>query len=141
MNAKILIRIAAALLLIHLLGHLLGHFGWDTPEDLKMQEVVDTMKRYKADFMGATRSMADYYHGYSLMLCFVFGMTICILWFASDFIELARKIVVKILYPIAITYIAFGVIEFLYFFPFAAVISLLTGLFTFAAIIRSQPTQ
>lgn len=59
MKAKILLRIAALLILVHLLGHSIGHSTWDTPEDQKMDEVVAAMKGYKADFMGATKSMAD----------------------------------------------------------------------------------
>ena len=122
------------MVLVHLLGHGLGHASWDKPEDVKMQEVINLMKGYKSTFMGATKSMADYYNGYSLILFLVYTMTIAILWFASGFIEHQKSIAVKILYPIAITYLAFAGIEYLYFFPFAASVSFLAGLLTLLSI-------
>jgi hypothetical protein len=134
MKSKILLRIAALLVLIHLLGHSLGHLGWDKPEDPKMKEVVNVMQGYKGEFMGASKSMADYFNGYSLILFFVFGMTIAILWVCSGFIENHRAIAIKVLFPIAFAYIGFGVIEYMYFFPFAASISLLTGIVSLLAI-------
>ena len=134
MKSKILLRIACLLILVHLLGHSLGHLSWDKPKDPKMKEVVDMMKGYSTEFMGATKSMANYYEGYSIILFFVFAMTILILWSVSSFIDAHKDIAVKILYPIAITYLAFGVIEYFYFFIFAASISFLAGVFVFLGI-------
>lgn len=134
MKAKVLLRIAAALIFVHLLGHGMGHAGWDKPEDPKMQEVIAAMKGYSAVFMGATKSMGDYYNGYSLIMFGLYAMTILIVWFASEFIHEHTAIAVKILYPIAITYLAFGVIEYIYFFAFAASMSFLGGLLTLLSI-------
>lgn len=134
MKAKILLRIAAALIVVHLLGHSIGHSEWDTPDDPRMQEVVAVMKSYSAEFMGATKSMADYYNGYSLIIFGLYGMTILILWFASGFINEHRMIADKILAPIAVAYLAFGVIEYVSFFPFAAMMSFLAGLLTLLSI-------
>jgi len=134
MKSKILLRIACLLILVHLLGHSLGHLQWDKPKDPKMKEVVDMMKGYSTQFMGATKSMANYYEGYSLIMFFVFAMTILILWSVSSFVDTHKNVAVKILYPIAITYLAFGVIEYFYFFIFAASISFLAGVFVFLGI-------
>jgi hypothetical protein len=128
MKAKLLLRIAAVFILFHLLGHTLGHLTWDKQEDPRMQEVVNAMISYKTEFMGAAKSMGDYFNGYSLILFFVFGMSICILWFASGFINEQKQIAKKILYPFGVMYLAFGVIEFMYFFPFAASISAGVGI-------------
>jgi hypothetical protein len=134
MKAKILLRIAAALILIHLIGHTLGHTMWDKPDDPKMQEVVSAMKSYKADFMGATKSMADYYHGYSLMMLLLYGFSIVILWFASGFVNSQPAIARKVIYPIGVSYLIFGGIEYLYFFPFAASMSFLAGALAITAV-------
>ena len=128
LNSRTFIRIASVLLLVHLLGHCVGHFTWDTPEDPKMGEVVMAMKSYKADFMGAKKSMADYYKGYSLMIFGIFAMTIAVLWPLSNLTGDHSNLVNKILIPIGITYTAFGIIEFSFFFPFAATMSLLAGM-------------
>jgi hypothetical protein len=135
MKAKLLLRIAAVFILIHLLGHSLGHMTWDKQEDPKMQEVVNAMLGYKTEFMGATKSMADYFNGFSLILFFVFGLSICVLWFASGFINDQKQIAKKILYPFGIMYLAFAVIEIIYFFPFAASISAGAGILIFTALL------
>ncbi len=73
------------------------------------------MKNYKADFMGATKSMADYYHGYSLMMQLLYGFSIVILWFASGFVNSQPAIARQVIYPIGVSYLIFGGIEYLYF--------------------------
>lgn len=136
MKPKIWLRIACIFILIHLLGHAIGHTMWDNPEDPRMKEVVDTMAGYEGEFMGATRSMGDYYNGYSLILFFVYAMSITIVWVVSTFPESQKVSARKILFPVAITYVAFGVIEFSYFFPFAAAMSLGAGILIFLGIFR-----
>jgi D-alanyl-lipoteichoic acid acyltransferase DltB (MBOAT superfamily) len=138
MNSKVLLRVAVALVLIHLLGHTIGHLGWDKPQDNKMQAVVSMMKTHQAEFMGASKSMSDYYRGYSLMIFGLFGMTISILWFASGFIANQRAIAKKILVPIGIAYVFFGIVEFICFFPFAAGVSFISGLLTLAAALKKD---
>ena len=59
MKAKVLLKIAAGLILIHLIGHAVGHTAWDKPADPKMMEVVTAMKNYEGEFMGEVHSMAD----------------------------------------------------------------------------------
>ena len=134
MKSKLLLRIAAAFILIHLLGHTMGHLSWDKSEDPKQQEIINNMKSYKTDFMGAVKSIGDYYNGYSLILFFVYGMTIWILIVASANINEQRALISKLLLPVAITYMSFGVIEYISFFPFAASMSFLAGLCVMLAI-------
>ncbi|UIR57300.1 hypothetical protein LZQ00_05655 [Sphingobacterium sp. SRCM116780] len=127
MTAKRLIRISAILILVHLLGHTGGHLSWDKASG-PLFGVVKEMKSHSAEFMGATKSMADYFNGYSLIMFGLFGMSILVLWTLSNHTFRSAKLVKQILYPMGVTYLAFGVIEFLYFFPFAAIISLLAGI-------------
>lgn len=134
MKAKILLRIAAMLTLVHLLGHGIGHSTWDTPDDPKMKAVVDAMKSNSAEFMGAVKSMADYHSGYSLMIFGLFAMTIVILWNAGNFIYENKSIAKKVLAPMGLAYVFFGIVEYLSFFPFAAVTSLLVGVLILVAL-------
>ena len=138
MRAKVWLMIACIFILVHLLGHGVGHATWEKPADAGMQKVVDAMVSYKSEFMGATRSMGDYYNGYSLILFFVYAMSISILWVSSRAQTSQRPLVKKILYPMAFAWLAFGVIEFMYFFPFAATMSLGAGLLILAAIFRME---
>jgi hypothetical protein len=135
MNAKVLLRIAAGLILVHLLGHGVGHLSWDQPEDPKMMDVVTVMKSYKGEFMGAVKSMADYYNGYSILIFGLYAMSIALLWLTSGFIREQPSIARKILYPLGIAYLFFGIVEFIFFFPFAAGMSFFAGLLTILSIV------
>ena len=138
MKPKVLLRIAAGLILIHLFGHGVGHKDWDNPTDPKMMDVVTSMKNYQAEFMGAAHSMADYYNGYSIIIFGLYGMSIALLWLASGFVQEQPTIAIKILYPIGIAYLFFGVVEFIYFFPFAASMSFLAGVLTILSIFMAK---
>lgn len=124
MTAKVSLRGACFLILVHLIGHGVGHWMWDKPEDPQMRNVVAAMTGHKSAFMGAERSMGDYYNGYSLILFFVYAMSISILWQCSRYGEVYSGFAKSVLYPLGFTFVAFSVIEFMYFFPFAGFISL-----------------
>ena len=128
MKAKHFLRISAGLVLIHLIGHTLGHMGWDKPEDPKMKDVVDTMKNNSSEFMGATHSMADYFNGYSIILIGLLAMSIVLFWILSNHTETNQKLVNLIALIIGLGFIFFGTVEYIFFFPFAAIISLLAGI-------------
>lgn len=134
MKSRLLLRIAAVLIFIHLLGHGFGHSNWQQPEDAGMQEAVAAMKGHKAEFMGAVKSMADYYNGYSLMIFGVFGMTIAIVWLTSAIIKEHQKIARRVLIPVGITYLFFGIVEYIGFFPFAAIMSFAAGILILVAL-------
>ncbi|RTL59147.1 MAG: hypothetical protein EKK37_12640 [Sphingobacteriales bacterium] len=136
MTAKLFARTAAIFVFIHLIGHSLGHFGWDKPKDPKIAEVVQSMKSNKSEFMGATKSMADYFSGYSLIIFGLFFMTIILLWLLSNHANDNPVLVRQLLYPIGLGYLYFAIIELLDFFPFAASISFLAAVFTLLAAIK-----
>ncbi len=136
MNAKVLLRIAATLLGVHLLGHTAGHLGWDKSTTPKMATVIDGMKQVKEPFMGALRSKADYFTGYSLILFFVLAMSIMVLWAGSNKVKEHKSIIAPFIYAVGIAYIGIGIVEFLHFFAFAACVSLLAGLLAIVAVAR-----
>ena len=140
MKVKLLLRAAAFLIFIHLLGHAAGHMGWKHPKDQKMQEVVNTMLDYHAKFMGASQSMGDYFNGYSLSLFLVFGLSIWVLWWVAGLTSIQPKIVKGILLPFALLYLGLGVIEWVYFFPFAAILSMTAGICILVALL-SLPAE
>lgn len=134
MKPRLLLRIAALFILIHLLGHSFGHFSWKETRDPAKQEVIRQMTGPEFEFMGAMRSMGDYYEGYSLILFVVYAMSIALILAAARYADSNHDIARTVLTPIGIGYVAFGVIEFLYFFPFAASMSLGAGVLIILAI-------
>jgi hypothetical protein len=134
MKPRLFLRIAALCILIHLIGHFFGHFSWkETPDPVK-QEVIRQMTGPKFEFMGAMRSMGDYFEGYGLILFIVYGMSIALILSAMRYSDSNHDIARKVLTPIGIGFVAMGAIEFVYFFPFAASLSLGAGLFIILAI-------
>ncbi|MCL5030385.1 MAG: hypothetical protein M1480_15345 [Bacteroidetes bacterium] len=128
MQSKILVRIAAFLVLLLLIGHTIGYIMWDKPVDNQMKTVVQSMKDISAPFMGTTKSMADYYNGNSLIIFGFHCLVIILLWISSAYINSQRSLIIKILFPVFLLYLFLGVIDFLYFFPLPSVLSFLTAL-------------
>lgn len=138
MSPKLLLRLAAGFILIHFLGHSLGHFTWKGATDPVKKEVINQMTSHDFPFMGALRSMGDYFEGYSTIMFVVYGMSIWMLLTISTVVEKQSELSGKLLVPIGFTYLVFGVVEFIYFFPFAAGISMGAGLLIVTAIVFSR---
>lgn len=92
------------------------------------------MTEHKFDFMGATRSMGDYYEGYSALILIKYLVFILVLWSISGFMEQHPNLARQLIAPISLGLIAFGILEFVYFFPFAASMSTLAGLASFISM-------
>ena len=140
-KAKLLLYLASLSIFIHFVGHVIGHSSWKTPKDANMQNVVNAMVENKANYMGALRSLADFYHGYSLILFVLYILSIWILLVLVN--NLRRndlRLVKNILFPLGLAYTIFGIIEFYQFFPFAAIISTLAGLSIFGAMFFLRKT-
>ena len=99
-----------------------------------MQNTVNAMIENKANYMGAYRSLADFYHGYSLLLFVVYILSVWVLIVLANSRKKDIKLVKNILFPFGIAYISFGVIEFYQFFLFAASISALAGVLILLSI-------
>lgn len=138
MQSKVLIRIAAILAALLLIGHTMGYIMWDKPEDNRMKEVVQSMKDVSAPFMGTTKSMAEYYNGNDLIIFGFHTLVIILLWFASVYINSQRRIIIKILYTIFLLYLFLGVIDFIYFFPLPTILSFLTAALILIGIFVSR---
>jgi hypothetical protein len=141
MKAKTLLRIAIIPILIKLLGHSIGHMGWDKPDDPKMQTVVDTMKSYTGQFMGASYNMGEYLTGYSLMILVVYALLCYLLWILSNSFNLQSNVANHFIYAIATTLIIFSIFEFMYFFPFAAAMSVLAAVLMILSITVAKKNQ
>lgn len=79
-------------------------------------------------FMGADRSMSDYYEGYgyitSIALLF-FGI---LLWQLSNVVKVKIIPVEQMLIATALLLFLLCIVEFVFFFPFAACTTLLAGI-------------
>jgi hypothetical protein len=136
MTVKLVLRIAAVALFLHLLGHSYGHSTWKRATDPARQEVIKQMTENRVPFMGTVRSLADYYEGYGWVgTILLLGFSL-ILWILSGTAEQNRELTVKLLIPTSICLLALGVDELFFFFPFAAFFSLVAAGLTMISIVQ-----
>jgi hypothetical protein len=133
MNPKLLLRIAAVLMLIHLIGHSIGHSGWKKDTDPAKTPVIRLMTGPKFPFMGVNRSMGDYFDGYGYIASVTLTLMVVLLWLSSNHIAGRNPFVRQTTMLVGLILIAIGLLEFTFFFPFAACISSLSGILAISA--------
>ena len=140
MKPKLLLRIASGVMIFHLLGHTIGQSIWKQATDPVEQEVISQMTGHKFLFMGSIRSLADYYDGFSWATSIGLIFFAVILWLVSGAVKENAGLVLKILIATTICLFAWSIDEFIFFFLFAACITLLAAILTLGAItqIRNQ---
>lgn len=137
MKPKILLRIAALFVLLHTIGHTLGALTWKQAPNETVGRVITGMQTEHFDFMGRSVTLGGFFDGYGFTMIFVLLLVVILLWQLSNNPE--NRLAVKILQPLTCYLLIQAILEFIYFFPFAAVISLLAAISLSAAlaIIRS----
>ncbi len=136
---KILLRIAAALMLIHGLGHTIGHSGWKYSTDPVQQGVIHQMTGPKFPFMGVTRSMGEYFDGYGYACTIGLLIFVLALWFTSGELSTSPGLAKKMMLTMAVCLLGWFIDEIIFFFPFAAGTSLLAAACTFGASVLYKP--
>jgi hypothetical protein len=131
MKSKLLLRIAAILMFLHTAGHTSGSLTWKNAPNSAIAGVITAMQTNRFDFMGRSVSIADFFEGYGIGNIWVLLLITVILWFLASDTE--NQFSVKYLTAIIIFLFFLAVTEYIYFFPFAAVITLLAGLFALFA--------
>lgn len=133
MKAKLFLRVPAILMFVHGAGHTIGQTGWKKSADPIQQEVIRQMTGPKFLFMGRMHSMGDYFDGYSYagsagLLCIIL-----VLWFVSTELNAGSRLIKKLILTAAICLLLWGIVEIIFFFPFAAAVTLVSSCCTFIA--------
>jgi hypothetical protein len=135
MRPKLFIKLAAFSVVALLLGQTAGMVTWDNPADGGKKTVVQMMKTISTPFMGSTKSLADYYNGNNWLILGFHSLVIFILWILAPQISSPQKrTAIALVSAIALVYLLFSVVYFVYFFPLPIVLSLLTSIFLAIAI-------
>jgi hypothetical protein len=133
MSSKVLLRIAAVLMFVHCVLHTIGFSGWKA--DPARQEVIKAMTGQKLPFMGANRSMGEFYDGFGYASTIALLLITVSLWIVSG--ELAsRSLAKKMILTLAVILAFWGLDEIIYFFLFATSISWVSSLCCFWAYFR-----
>jgi hypothetical protein len=124
MKPKLLLKIASALMFLHLIGHSFGNAMWKQTNDPLKKQVIQTMTGNKFPFMGSNRSFGDNFDGYGYATSLLLILTIVLLWFISVSVETKNMLIIRILFLLFVCLLGLSLDEFIYFFPFAAGLSL-----------------
>jgi len=136
MKPVILIRIGSILILIHAILHTIGHLSWKTPANAAYNEVIKQMTGPKFLVMGASRSMGEFFDGYGFFVTLALLLVAWFLWMASNLIENNPGIATRMLLPLTVFLFGLGIVEIIFFFPFAAGISLLAAILSLIAMFQ-----
>jgi succinate dehydrogenase hydrophobic anchor subunit len=128
MKAKLLLRIAAVIMLLHTIGHTFGALGWKNAPNEAVKQVIDGMQNNRFDFMGRTASLADFYSGYGVTMIGVLLLIAIMLWLLSE--DTTTSLSEKLQTVLGLFLLFLAVAEYIYFFPFAASFSFLAGICT-----------
>lgn len=118
MKAKLLLRIASIIMLLHTIGHTMGALSWKDAPNAAVAQVIAGMQSQHFEFMGRSVSLANFYVGYGISMIFVLLLVSVLLWL------LAVNPVKNMLVALGLFLLAFAVCEYIYFFPMAAAFSL-----------------
>jgi hypothetical protein len=130
MKPKLLLRIAAGIMLLHTAGHTMGALGWKNAPNTAVRQIIAGMEREHFNFMGRLSTLADFYNGYGMMFIFVLLMITWTLWLLSNSNDR------RLLWPLTVYLFVQAVLEYIYFFPMAAIISLLAAIASALALYR-----
>jgi hypothetical protein len=138
---KLLIRIAAGLILFFLIGHSMGHFTRHDVTDLKEKEVLQVMSNNQFDLFGETTTYDHMYTGMSMNLIFTLLAFTIILWHISNIRTENKKLATQLLLPVTLCVFGFCITSFLFFFPIPAITCLIAGVILTFAIIKLNVRQ
>jgi hypothetical protein len=136
MNPKLLLRIASILILIHCILHTFGFSGWKDDPDPARHAVIQLMTGPKLKFMGTYRNMGNYYDGFGYASSIALLLIAVILWVVSGELVSKTMLAAKIMLVISFMLLLWGVDELIFFFPFAAAITLTSSLCCLWAFFR-----
>ncbi|MDB5118104.1 MAG: hypothetical protein JWQ79_3596 [Mucilaginibacter sp.] len=132
MSAKLFLRIAAVVMLLHAVGHTMGALSWKKAPNTAVAQVINGMQNQHFDFMGRSASLADFYNGYGISMIFVLLLVSVLLWL------LAANPVKNMLVTLGLFLLGLAICEYVYFFAFAAVFSLTAAICVWLARLKTS---
>jgi len=127
MTPKILLRIAVVIILLHNIGHTLGHSGWKNAPDEVNRRAIDAMTSNEFMFMGEKSTYARFYDGYGYAGTLTLLLAMILLWMLSG---AQSKLSKQLAMVTGLFLVSWAIMEYLYFFPLAAGMTLVAAILT-----------
>jgi len=130
MTSRLLFRIASVIMFLHALGHTMGALGWKKTTDATKQSVIDQMQNHNFPFMGANHSLADAMDGYGFIGIFDLALVAFLLWVIPTTQNGNASAGKWIAIALGLKLIISAVLEYVFFFPLAAMMTAMAGVLT-----------
>lgn len=119
---------------LHTIGHTIGALTWKQAPNNDIAGVIQGMVSNRFEFMGRHVTIAEFYQGYGIANIFVLLLITVILWLSGEY---SKDVMTQKLLPWMIGFlICFSVTEAIYFFPLAAVMSMVSAILSLIAYVR-----
>ncbi|SHM40640.1 LIC_13387 family protein [Mucilaginibacter sp. OK098] len=132
MKPKLLLRIAAVLMFLHTIGHSFGAFSSKKAPNAAVAAVIKGMETTHFDFMGRSVTLASFDDGFAFIMILTLLFISILLWLLSA--ETGNSLSSRLVPLVAVLLLSMGILEYIYFFPFAAAFSLIAGLCTLISL-------
>jgi hypothetical protein len=133
-TSKLLLRIAAIIVLLHSIGHTVGFSGWQKQGGVVPPEVINIMKEKHFAVQGRETTMADSFTGSGYTVSIFLLLLVGILWLTSNG---TRQDKTGILWLTASALTMLSLVEFIFYFPAVAVLSLISAILAYIAVLKS----
>jgi hypothetical protein len=138
MKPKILLNIASGLIILHAIGHLFGMASWTKAETDEQIMVVHAMTDHRFPFMGAVHSFGDSFNGFGYIAEISLLLAAYLLWLTGSIALIHPRISRKLSAALFISLFAQSILEFKYFFPAAAIMTLLAALLSGLSFLQTK---
>jgi hypothetical protein len=132
-TSKLLLRIAAIIMLLHSIGHTVGFSNWQNPNGKVPADVVQKMQDTHFLVQGKDTTMAASFSGNGYMVSIFLLLIVSILW---RFSNRTGKDAFNILLLTGLAIALLVVVEFLFFFPMVAMLSFTAATLVFISILK-----
>ncbi len=140
MKPKTLLRIASVVIVLHALGHFIGVASWKKARTDEQKMVVHSMTDHRFPFMGAVHSFADSFNGFGWIVEISLLLTAYLLWITGTYAGVHPRITRKLSAGLFISLLAQSVLEIIYFFPVAYVMTIIAALLTGLSFLFTRST-
>jgi hypothetical protein len=130
MKPKLLLSIASVIIFLHAIGHFLGVASVTKGETDEQNMVIHAMTDHRFPVMGAVHSFTDFLHGFGWIGEVFLILTAYLLWFTGSLAASQPGISRKLSAVLFISLLAQTILEFIYFFPVAYLMSLIATVLT-----------
>ena len=130
MKPKLLLRFASVIIFLHAIGHFLGVVNATKGETEEENMVIRAMTDHHFPVMGSVHSFADFLVGFGWIGEVFLVLLAYLLWFTGSLAAGQPAISRTLSAALSVSLLAQTILEFIYFFPVAWVMSLIATVLT-----------